>query len=61
MSGGLTVLDANVTKTGNAATDDKHFVGIPRFKSSLLTEYRLPVGTGTFLSVNWQFIGSAPD
>src|SRR5260221_2155389 len=44
VSGGLTVLDTNVTNTGNPSTDHKHFVGIPRFKSSLLTEYQLPVG-----------------
>src|SRR6202022_3595187 len=48
VSGGLTVLDTNVTKTGNASTDNRHFVGIPRFKSSLLTEYQLPVPTTTF-------------
>ena len=60
LSGGLTVLDTNVTKTGNAATDNKHFVGIPAFKSSLLTEYQLPVGTATFLSVNWQSVGRRP-
>ncbi|MEP7306455.1 MAG: TonB-dependent receptor [Acidobacteriota bacterium] len=60
LSGGLTVLDTNVTKTGNAATDSKHFVGIPAFKSSLLTEYQLPVGTATFLHVNWQSVGRRP-
>jgi iron complex outermembrane receptor protein len=58
--GGLTVVDAMVTRTGNAATDDKRFVGIPRYRSNLLTEYRVPVGTGTFLSVNWQFTGQRP-
>ena len=30
------------------------------FKSNLLTEYHLPVGTGTFLSVNWQGVGRRP-
>jgi iron complex outermembrane recepter protein len=60
LSGGFTVLDTNVTNTGNASTDNKHFVGIPRFKSSLLTEYRLPVGTATFLSANWQSVGGRP-
>jgi iron complex outermembrane receptor protein len=58
--GGMTVIDANVTKTGNAATDDKLFVGIPRYRSNLLTEYRLPLGAGTFLSLNWQFTGRRP-
>jgi iron complex outermembrane receptor protein len=60
LSGGLTVIDTNVTKTGNASTDNKHFVGIPAFKSSLLAEYQLPVGTATFLSVNWQSVGRRP-
>jgi iron complex outermembrane receptor protein len=60
VSGGLTYIDTNVTKTGNATTDNKHFVGIPAFKSSLLTEYQLPVGTATFLSLNWQSVGGRP-
>jgi iron complex outermembrane receptor protein len=55
--GGLTVLDTNVTRTGNAATDQKHFVGIPGYKSGLLIEYQLPVSAGAFLSVNWQHVG----
>jgi iron complex outermembrane receptor protein len=55
--GGATVLDTNVTKTGNPATDNKRFVGIPNYKSSLLTEYRMPVGAGTFASVTWQLLG----
>jgi iron complex outermembrane receptor protein len=58
--GGLTVLDTNVTRTGNPATDDKRFVGIPGYKSSLLTEYQLPAGTGTFLSLTWQTFGRRP-
>jgi iron complex outermembrane recepter protein len=55
--GGLTILDTNVTKTGNPATDHKRFVGIPGYKSSLLTEYQLPVGAGTFASLTWQTAG----
>ena len=51
---------SNVTKTGNASTDNKQFVGIPGFKSSLLTEYQLPVGTATFVSLNWQSVGRRP-
>jgi iron complex outermembrane receptor protein len=58
--GGITVLDPTLTKTGNATTEGKQFVGIPSFKSNLLTEYRLPVGTGTFVSLNWQGIGRRP-
>ena len=58
--GGLTVLNPSLTKTGNATTDGKQFVGIPVFKSNLLTEYRLPVGAGTFVSLNWQSVGRRP-
>src|SRR4051812_6266973 len=58
--GGMTALDPTLRDTGNAATDGKQFVGIPRFKSSLLTEYQLPAGAGTFVSVNWQVLGRRP-
>jgi iron complex outermembrane receptor protein len=60
LSGGLTVLDARVTETGNPTTENRHFVGIPTFKSNLLTEYRLPLGAGTFLSLNWQSVTGRP-
>jgi iron complex outermembrane receptor protein len=53
-NGGATWLDPRLTKTGNPATDHKQFVGIPGFKSSLLTEYQLPVGADTVVSLNWQ-------
>ena len=58
--GGVTVLDPTLTGTGNVTTEGKQFVGIPKFKSNLLTEYRLPVGTGTYLSLNWQAVGRRP-
>jgi len=60
LSGGFTVIDTNVTKTGNPSTDNRHFVGIPAFKSSLLAEYQLAVGTASFLSINWQSVGRRP-
>ncbi len=60
LSGGVTGIDTNVTKTGNASTDNKHFVGIPAFKSSVLVEYQLPVGTASFVSGNWQSVGRRP-
>ena len=58
--GGLTALDPSLTKTGNATTDNKQFGGIPAYKSSLLTEYRVPLGTETVLSLTWQCIGRRP-
>ena len=59
-SSGLTVLDTNVTRTGNLATDGQHFVGIPAYRSNLLAEYRLPVGRATYANVNWQLVGRRP-
>ena len=59
-SSGLTLVDTNVTKTGNPATDGQHFVGIPAYRSNLLAEYRLPLGPATFANVNWQLVGRRP-
>jgi iron complex outermembrane receptor protein len=59
-SSGLTLVDTNVTKTGNPATDGQHFVGIPAYRSNLMAEYRLPVGQPTFVNVNWQLVGRRP-
>jgi iron complex outermembrane receptor protein len=58
--GGLTVLDPKMTDTLLAEADGRHFVGIPTWKSNLLTEYRLPVGSATFVNVNWQLVGRRP-
>ena len=60
VSGGLTAIDTRVADTGNASTEDRHFVGIPAFRSNLLAEYQLPNGTATFLSLNWQSVGRRP-
>jgi iron complex outermembrane receptor protein len=59
-SSGLTLLDTNVTNTGNPATDGQHFVGIPAYRSNVMAEYRLPVGQPTFVNVNWQLVGRRP-
>ena len=60
--GGFTVLDPKLTKTLAPEADGKHFVGIPTWKSNLLTEYHLPpvAGPATFVSLNWQFVGERP-
>lgn len=60
VTGGLTVLDPKLTDTGIAATNDKQFVGIPNYKSNILTEYRLPKLTGTFFNFDWQHVGRRP-
>ena len=59
MFGGLTVVDPTLTDTGNPLTTGKQFVNIPKFKSNLLTEYRV-FGAATYASVNWQFVGRRP-
>jgi iron complex outermembrane recepter protein len=59
-SGGLTLLDTNVTKTGNPDTDGRRFVGIPAYRSNVLAEYRLPLGSATFVNANWQLVGRRP-
>lgn len=37
--GGVTYIDARLEGTGNAATDDKLVVGVPRFKSDVALDY----------------------
>ena len=59
-SSGLTLLDTNVTKTGNALTDGRRFVGIPAYRSNLMAEYRLRLGAPAFVNINWQLVGRRP-
>jgi iron complex outermembrane receptor protein len=58
--GGFTVLDPQLTDTPAPEANDKHFVGIPTWKSNLLTEYRVPAGPATFVMLNWQLVGRRP-
>jgi len=60
VSAGFTVIDTTVSDTGNPATEGRHFVGVPKLRSNMLVEYQVPVGTATFLSVNWQSVGRRP-
>jgi iron complex outermembrane receptor protein len=60
ITGGLTVLDPRLTDTGIAATNNKHFVGMPDYKSNILGEYHLPLLTGAFFSFDWQHVGRRP-
>jgi iron complex outermembrane recepter protein len=57
VTGGLTVLDPKLTDTGIAATNNKNFVGIPDYKSNILTEYHVPKLVGLFLNFDWQHVG----
>jgi iron complex outermembrane receptor protein len=58
--GGFTVLDPKLRDTPVPDTNDRHFVGIPTWKSNVLSEYRLPLGRATFATLNWQLVGRRP-
>jgi len=60
ITGGLVVLDPKLTDTGIAATNNKHFVGMPAYKGNILAEYQLPVVKRVFLSFDWQHVGRRP-
>ena len=60
ITGGLTALDSRLTDTGIAATNNKHFVGMPDYKSNILAEYHLPWLTNMFLNFDWQHVGRRP-
>ena len=60
VTGGLVVLDPTLTDTGIAATNNKHFVGMPAYKGNILGEYRLPALRGVFLNFDWQHVGRRP-
>ena len=60
ITGGLVVLDPTLTDTGIAATNNRHFVGMPAYKGNVLGEYELPALKGVFLSFDWQHVGRRP-
>jgi iron complex outermembrane recepter protein len=60
LTGGLSVLNPKLTDTGNAATNNRNFVGMPDYKSNVLVEYRLPRVTGAFFNFDWQHVGRRP-
>lgn len=60
LTGGASILNPRLTDTGIAATNDKHFVGIPTVKSNILAEYRIPALRGVFLTGDWQHVGERP-
>jgi len=57
---GFTILDPKMTNTLAPEANDKHFVGIPTWKSNLLAEYRVRSLTGAFATLNWQLVGRRP-
>jgi len=57
ITGGLSLLNPRLTDTGVAATNDKQFVGIPKYKSNIFVEYRVPRLSGVYLNSDWQLVG----
>ncbi|WP_263381924.1 TonB-dependent receptor [Granulicella arctica] len=60
IDGGFTALNARLNNTGIAATDGKRFVGIPAYKSNLLSEFRVPRIANLSITGDWQFVGGRP-
>jgi len=55
--GGVTLLDAKLEDTPLASTNDKIYVGAPKFKGNTLFEYHFPAIQGLVASFDWQFSG----
>jgi iron complex outermembrane receptor protein len=53
--GGATALNAKLRDTGNAATNDKWFVGAPKYRSNILLEYRIPGIEQLIGTFDWQY------
>jgi iron complex outermembrane receptor protein len=60
VDGGFTALSARLDNTNVASTNGKRFVGIPDYKSNILTEYRIPGVVNLTFTGDWQFIGARP-
>jgi iron complex outermembrane receptor protein len=60
VDGGFTALNARLNDTNVASTNGKRFVGIPAYKSNILSEYRVPRIVGLNITGDWQFVGQRP-
>jgi iron complex outermembrane receptor protein len=60
IDGGFTALNARLNGTNVSSTDGKRFVGIPAYKSNILSEYRVPLITNLSITGDWQFVGKRP-
>jgi iron complex outermembrane receptor protein len=54
---GVTVLNPVLEDTGNPATDNKQYVGMPKLRSNVLLEYWVPPMPGLVLTADWQYVG----
>jgi iron complex outermembrane receptor protein len=57
---GVTVLNARLEDTGVASTNDKVYVGAPKFKGNMLLEYRIPGMERLVAVFDWQFSSARP-
>ncbi|SNS96970.1 iron complex outermembrane recepter protein [Granulicella rosea] len=60
IDGGFTALNARLNNTNVPSTDGKRFVGIPAYKSNLLSEFRVPYVANLSVTGDWQFVGKRP-
>jgi len=60
IDGGFTALNARLNDTNVASTNGKRFVGIPAYKSNVLSEYRVPGVANLNITGDWQFVGKRP-
>jgi iron complex outermembrane receptor protein len=60
VNGGFTALNARLNNTNVTSTEGKRFVGIPAYKSNLLSEYRVPGVANLSVTGDWQFVGQRP-
>ena len=58
--GGITILDPKMEATGNPLTDNTQYVGMPKVKSNILFEYRVPSVPGLVASFDWQYTAKRP-
>jgi iron complex outermembrane receptor protein len=56
--GGVTWLDPRLFDTGNATTEGKQIVGLPRFALSMLAEYKVPQVTGLSADFGTHFVSA---
>lgn len=57
---GITLLDPTLRTTGNAATEGKQYVGMPKMRTNILLEYGVPWATGLVATFDWQYLARRP-
>jgi iron complex outermembrane receptor protein len=58
---GITLLDPVMKNTGNALSEGKQYVGMPKVKSNLLFEYQVPSSPDLVATFDWQYTGRRPE